>query len=668
MRKYNIAISCIGSGVGQSVINSLKISKLPIKTIGFGSNVFAYGAYDCDCFDYLPTIYHENYIDLLIEKCIEHKVDLIIPGLDNEALLFSQNADKLKNAGINAMFADTELIAICRDKERMSLELNKIVDVFVKSYNKETLEDDIESGKVIFPFIAKPRGGYASNGIEIIRSVNDLNKINEDHIIQELAVPLENDPNYNFYIQQIDKNINPQVSEISIQIVIAPDGSTMGRMASYNKLNNGVPIEVVPYDNKIVWDVIDDLMPIFLELGLRGPLNIQGRLTKNGLKLFEMNPRFTGITGLRAIMGFNEVEACVKEWLGIDTGNNKLELNSNKFGIRQTADKAISLELNSEVKSLYKHLNTNYTKPRCILISGATGYLGQNLINEIASNSLDIVFALGRSRESLINLFGEKENIKLFTYEDLDNGQLALGIVDIFIHCAFARPYQSYADVAESLKMTIDLFQRVVVHHVPAIINISSQSVYGQDELPPWKEDTKVAPKLPYAQAKYATELSLNAIAKAHPHIRVTSLRMAALSGGQPGMVVKDLPSKLVNQALMNGRLNIKGGNQLLEFMDVRDAVSAILTIVNTSTDIWKPILNIGAGEIKTLKSLALMIVDQVSNNKGQDIEINIEESLDEMAFGLNTDLLLSTFKWKPQYKMEEIINSIIPLLNQVNE
>ena len=55
-KKYKIAISSIGSGVGQSIIDSIRLSNLPITTIGFGNNPFAFGAYDCNEFDYTPLI------------------------------------------------------------------------------------------------------------------------------------------------------------------------------------------------------------------------------------------------------------------------------------------------------------------------------------------------------------------------------------------------------------------------------------------------------------------------------------------------------------------------------------------------------------------------------------------------------------------------------------
>ena len=90
-KEIKIAITCIGTGVGQSIINSIKLSSLPIKTIGFGNNPFAYGAYDCDELDYTPSIYSDNYIDDLIRKCKDHKVDLLIPSLDDEILFFANN-------------------------------------------------------------------------------------------------------------------------------------------------------------------------------------------------------------------------------------------------------------------------------------------------------------------------------------------------------------------------------------------------------------------------------------------------------------------------------------------------------------------------------------------------------------------------------------------------
>ena len=82
---------------------------------------------------------------------------------------------------------------------------------------------------------------------------------------------------------------NEQVSEISIQIVADFHGEVIGTMISQNKLKNGIPIEIFPLKNESIEHEINKLLPFLKRLGLKGPINFQGRLTDDGLKLFEIN-------------------------------------------------------------------------------------------------------------------------------------------------------------------------------------------------------------------------------------------------------------------------------------------------------------------------------------------------------------------------------------------
>ena len=45
-----------------------------------------------------------------------------------------------------------------------------------------------------------------------------------------------------------------------------------------------------------------------LKLGARGPINIQGRFHDGKLKIFEINPRFSASTPMRATAGVNEAD------------------------------------------------------------------------------------------------------------------------------------------------------------------------------------------------------------------------------------------------------------------------------------------------------------------------------------------------------------------------
>ena len=661
---YNIGISCIGSGVGQSVINSLRLSRLPIKTFGFGTNPFAYGAYDCNVYDYTLSIYDQGYIDNIIDKCKEHKIDIITPGHDDDALIFAQNIHKFEAVGIKVISASKELISLCRDKERMSNVLNKVVNVFTKSYNKNTLIDEIKNGRIRFPFIAKPRGGFGSKGIEIIRSEDDLTKISDEHIVQELAIPMKNDPNYGFYMSQIAKSLNPQVSEISIQLVYSPEGHLMGKMISYNKLNQGIPIEIVPYENEYIWSIIDKLTPHLLKMGLRGPLNIQGRITEDGLKLFEMNPRFTGITGLRALMGFNEVEACVKEWLGIDKGNNQLQFNYNRFGIRQTADKSIPIERNKEVLKLVKQLNEEeIKKKKTILVTGAIGYLGQNLISKLSSvnnNKKFQIWAYDLDKQKTKKIFKNKVDA-IYNNDDLNNGRIQFGNVDILLHLGFTRPHGTNHQISESLKFTNELFTRAVTNYVPAIINMSSQCVYGLESTPPWTEETPIAPQMVYAQAKYATELLLESLSKTNNTLKYSSLRLGGLSGGAKGLVEVGFLAKIVHTAYEGNPINIIGGMQRMECFDIRDAVDAIIVMLNKNPENWKPAYNLSSGQSLDLMAIANKSIQIASKFNGNKVsEIILKKKQVKMEFGMDCSLFYLDMNWQPKYGIDDTIESLV--------
>lgn len=666
-KEYRVAISCIGSGIGQSVINSLRLSGLPIKTVGFGNNPFAFGAYDCDDFDYTPSIYSAGYIDKLIEKCIDYKADLVIPGMDDEVLIFSQHKEKFKQAGLKAVCADEELISLCRDKERLSVELNKIVDVFAKIYNKETLIQDIDLGKVEYPFISKPRGGFGSKEIEIILSENDLHKISDDHIIQEIAVPYKEDPNREFYLKHLKQNENPQVSEISIQLVYGPEGNLLGRMASYNKLNNGVPIEILPYENEDVWKIIEKLSPELVKMGLKGPVNIQGRLTDSGLKLFEMNPRFTGISGLRALMGFNEVEACVKEWLGIDKGKNNLHFNYTRFGMRQTTEKSVPIVRNKKVSELSEKLGNNHrAKEKKLLITGATGYLGQNLIKKINEKRGFEIWAYGRDKAKLKHVL--QDSVKYhFDEGDLEKGNIHFGNVDILLHLGFARPHKSNYEIAESLRFTNELFTRAASYFVPAVINISSQSVYGLDDEPLWSEQTPVKPSSPYAQAKYASELILKSLNRINNQFYYTSIRLGSLAGGANGLVKTDLLTKMTQQALKGIPLTVEGGKQQIERLDIRDAVDGMLRFLHTDPKNYKPVYNFSSGETHLLLDIASKVAEVTARITGKpEVKINLDESEDiQMNFGMDSSTFYETVNWKPVKSLEDTIESLVEYLQK---
>lgn len=656
-KTFNIGITCIGTGVGQSVVNSCKLSNLPIKTFGFGSNPLAYGLFDCDFFIQTIAVNQDGYIDQLIAFCENHHIDLIIPGADDEILIFSQNIIKFKNANIKVIVAEYELISFCQDKGEMTEVLNKISPVFVKSFSKENFIKSYNEKKIAFPVIAKPRFGSASRGVQIINSHEEIEELNESFVIQEIALPHKHDPERENYEQKLKQKCNEQVSEISIQIVADFHGEVIGTMISQNKLKNGIPIEIFPLKDESIEHEINKLLPFLKRLGLKGPINFQGRLTDDGLKLFEINTRFTGITGVRAAMGFNEVEICIKEWLKIDYCRDSLFVNLNKFGLRQVADKAISLD---KIPNENQH-NDTLKRNKIILFTGATGYLGRNLIDKLIENNESYeIWALVREKKKAQEML--PESVICFDNLDLKNGNFYLGNVDILIHAAFARPHLSHSEISESLAFTSDLFKKAIENQIPNIINISSQSVYGQIDLTPWSETSKTGPNTTYGMAKYASELLLSEMANQYKHINHTSLRLGTLTGGAKGLLNIGVMVNFVLKAMKSEKIVLNaGGEQIVETLDIRDAVDAIITLLHSSSKSWKPIYNLGSSSPIKLIDLTNLIVDVVSketNLTKSEIEINNEGNV--LSFGMNCQNFYQDFNWIPKFSSKDSIKSIL--------
>jgi nucleoside-diphosphate-sugar epimerase/carbamoylphosphate synthase large subunit len=662
IKKINLAVSCAGSGIGQSIINSCKLSDLPLVLYGFDSNPLAYGLYCCDYQIQTPKIDTPNYIELIIQLCVDHAIDIIIPGTDDEVHLFSKHISDFENSDIKVIVAEAKFLDIVRDKVLANIEFGKMADIFVKSYyTKESLLNALEHKEVALPVIAKPRSGSGSVGIRIINKLEDLVELTAQHIFQELAVPHENDVNIEEFKRLIAKNVNPQVSELSIQLVVGKTGVILGKMATFNRLKQGVPVEIMPFTNPSVWVDIDKLIPTFVALGLKGPLNIQGRMTDKGLKIFEMNARFTGITGLRATMGFNEVEACIKEWLGNEPHIPQLKVSGAHFGIRQTTDMAVDITRNSQVENLYNKINEKKPeKVKTLLITGATGFLGRNLIDQILIDKrLHLkICVLTHNKQSAKELLPEA--VTIFDHEDLRIGTLALGGISILLHLGFARPHKPLEDLAESLAFSSKLFRRALENHVSSIINISSQSVYGLLNLPPWKETMLVAPNSPYALAKYSSELLLRELSHQHKHIHTTSIRLAGIAGGAKGFVNVDLVSKLIKQVKEGTDLKIAGGHQQFERMDIRDTVLALLALLKTPSNLWKPVYNLGADATFTLNELAESILrighEYCPNTTSQIIRSSSDQ---DSKFGMDVSLFKTDMKWAPKYTIDDTIQSL---------
>lgn len=96
-----------------------------------------------------------------------------------------------ESCGISFTGSDSFSSALCMDKYRSSIFVEKLVDVKLPKSLLISNNKDLE--KVWFPCIIKPNRAGSSVGVKILKSASDLNglEINEEHVLQDLLSGIE---------------------------------------------------------------------------------------------------------------------------------------------------------------------------------------------------------------------------------------------------------------------------------------------------------------------------------------------------------------------------------------------------------------------------------------------------------------------------------------------
>tara|TARA_B100000963_G_scaffold302581_1_gene275530 strand:+ start:1368 stop:2360 length:993 start_codon:yes stop_codon:yes gene_type:complete len=294
-----ILVTGVGSTLGFGILQCL--SKINIKAKIFGTDYLdsAAGLYCVDHSYILPDIYKYSHLEsewlMAIKKLIsKENIDFLFVGLDFEIPFFAKYKDELEaEFDCKVIVSSSQVVDICNDKWLTYLFL--VENGF--AVPRSCLPADVESfrASVAFPWIIKPRVGSTSN---------DLFKVNSE---EQLDFALSNCNN-----PIIQEEIGSMSDEFTCGIV-SIGSEIISSIALRRTLKNG-NTQMAIYKKNI--EVDNYIRKIAMSLGGFGPINIQLRLTNEGPKVFEINPRFSGTTAVRAQFGLNEVQLLLNHLTG----------------------------------------------------------------------------------------------------------------------------------------------------------------------------------------------------------------------------------------------------------------------------------------------------------------------------------------------------------------
>ncbi len=287
-----VLITGAGAGVGQSLIKSLKLSKLKLKLVVVDANSSAAGLYRGDAAYIVPFAAQEKpYLNRIINICKKENVDILFVGTDTELPFFAKNKKKIeRKTGSIVVVSPKRAIKIADNKWLTSKFLERNGFPFPKSCFKDNLEKFLEETK--FPLIVKPQIGARSIGAGKVENKDELLSR-----IRELGNPL------------IQEYLLPEDEEYTCGTFFF-NGRNYGVIVAKRWLRGGDTYKAIFHRDPKLEKFI---ARVGKKLKIYGPCNFQLRKTKRGPVIFEINCRFSGTTGAASYLGFNVINALLQK-------------------------------------------------------------------------------------------------------------------------------------------------------------------------------------------------------------------------------------------------------------------------------------------------------------------------------------------------------------------
>ena len=326
-----------GASLGTELLKCLQMAGT-YEVYGCDISRTAYGLYEPG-FTKTFCLNKDDYVSEVINVCAGRGVRWLIPGGEQPMVILGRETDRLNRAGIRllgntsgviATFSDKDATFRLLQKEGIAIPLTRVINT----------PEDVEA--VGLPCIVKPATGSGGSASVFYAVTVDEAMIYAEFIRRSDSTPLAQE-----YIGESE-------GEFTVGVLSLPDGSVVGSIALRRALDAKLSVSYrgrgglvsSGYSQGYIDqfpDICAQAEKIARAASSRGPMNIQGRVHDGVFMPFEINPRFSASTYLRAMAGFNEVDILIKYFATGVLPNVK----SIKAGwyLRSLAEKYVSSEV-----------------------------------------------------------------------------------------------------------------------------------------------------------------------------------------------------------------------------------------------------------------------------------------------------------------------------------
>lgn len=348
------------------------------------------------------------YIDELLKICQQDHIDLLIPTIDTDLLILSENKGKFESIGTKVLVSSPEMIRICRDKNHTS---QFFVDC---GLNAPMPVNDWKEYQGGYPAFIKPKDGSSS--------VN--------------AFKVENEEQLEVYAAQIeDYIVQPFIEgrEYTIDIFCDFDGNPISIVPRERlQVRAGEVLKTQICMDKTMITEAEQLCRVFKPCG---PMTVQliHDVHSGNDYYIEINPRFGGGAPLSMKAGARSAEAVLKLLDGVQVD---FYHSISDGAIYSRFDQSVCIsESKSEIKGVIFDLDDTLYSEKEYVRSGYRA-VGEYLGNIAYADRLWEFFEDGQPAidELLKELGREDEKDKVLSVYRLHKPEIHLydGVTDVF--------------------------------------------------------------------------------------------------------------------------------------------------------------------------------------------------------------------------------------------
>ena len=308
-----------GGGHGEQIVKALRLGKLRYRIVGTDIDRYCGGFAAVDIACQVPRAADSSYIETILDLCKRHGVKALFHGSEAEMVVFDAQRTRIDSQGIYLPVNREHVLKACQNKVSTMKFLQGHGFAAPASRQVASVEDLADYNH--FPAVLKPAiGGGGSANVYIVQDREELELFSK-HLLKTTTLIL------------LQEYVGTPDAEFTVGVLFGKDGALLNSIAIRRVIGNAISVRLrvqnrtenralgnflvissgVSQGEVARWPLVtEQCEQIAQALKPNAPINIQCRLVGDIVIPFEINPRFSGTTSLRAMAGYNEPDVLVR--------------------------------------------------------------------------------------------------------------------------------------------------------------------------------------------------------------------------------------------------------------------------------------------------------------------------------------------------------------------